>query len=134
MLIGEVLAMSNDSKPNFSGKGVKVQRRETSNTNFRGHDTIPDVTNLSRESNVLERVKEARGKPVARASKKFSLKVLKEVVNLDITRGELPNIRKQGHDKDIGSQDVIEEASTQVFPSLYRIGAFLDSIVELRVS
>ena len=51
-----------------------------------------------------------------------------------ITSGKLANISEEGHDKDIGGQNVVEEAGTKVFPSLYRIRSFLNGIVELRVN
>ena len=55
------------------------------------------------------------------------------MVNFVVARSKLSSISEQGHDKDIGGEDVVEEACAQILPSLNRVGSFFDSIVKLRV-
>jgi len=89
---------------------------------------------LSRESNVFQREQKARGQPVARANEELPFKVLQEAINFMVASGKLSNISKERHDKDIGSEDVVEKSSTKVLPSLYRVCSFFNGIVELTVS
>ena len=133
MVIVKMYTMSNDSKPDFSRESVEIQRGKASNTNFRSTNGVSDVPNLCRKSNISEREKESRWQPVSRANEEFTFKVLQEVVNFVVAGGKLPSISEEGHDKDIGGEDVVEEACAQILPSLNRICPLLDGIVKLSV-
>ena len=67
--IRELDSVSMNGKADFRRKRVEVQGGQASNTNFRGIKTILNVPNLRGNSDVTEGAKEARRKPIARASK-----------------------------------------------------------------
>jgi hypothetical protein len=45
----------------------------------------------------------------------------------------LSNVGEQGQNENVGGKDVIEESGAKGFPSLKRVSAFLNSIVELSI-
>ena len=129
--VRKVNTVSKNGKADFGRKCGKVKRGQTSNANFRGKSAVFDIPYLGGKSNVIERTKESWRKPVARTYKEFPFEILKEVVNLLVAGRKLPNIREKRHNKDIGSQDVVEETSTEVLPSLNSVGSFLNGVLEL---
>ena len=46
----------------------------------------------------------------------------------------MSNVGEQGQNENVGGKDVIEESGAKGFPSLNRVSAFFDSIVELSIS
>ena len=93
--------MSMNGKADFRRKRVEVQGGQASNTNFRGIKTILNVPNLRGKSDVTEGAKEARRKPIARSSKKNSLKIVEKVLDLFVASSKLANISKKGQNEDI---------------------------------
>ncbi len=56
---------------------------------------------------------------------------IKEIVNRAVKTNNLGNVLKEGEDKDIGGNDVVEKTCVQALPSEGGISSFLENFVPL---